>query len=401
LPSGNWTLLQIGTVVNAIGGNTTSTIISGLVPGSYVFTVTNSLGCVSPASVNVNIPAQPIQPDAGIDGATTICETSSTPIELFFLIAGEQAGGTWTRLAGSGGIFNAIAGTYTPTPGATSSVFEYRIVGVAPCVDDSSLVNVIINAQPNAGIDGCISVSDESTNVIDLFSLIIGEQAGGLWTQTSGTGGAFSAINGTYTPSLGATTSTFSYTINAFAPCVNDESIATVIVNGPPIGQAVSLFCDSANSTVNSLAFDWNNVGQTSFNFSYSINGDPVISGNTTISNYQVLNLTPNSSVTFTVQPVGTNCFPSSTTTCNLLSNAVFESEVGAYYPNPFHDIVNFKFAEPVKSIKITNVLGQYVFFNDSNEKELQINLAHLSDGTYFVQASTANSIKTFKIVKN
>jgi valyl-tRNA synthetase len=32
---------------------------------------------------------------------------------------------------------------------------------------------------------------ETSTTTIDLFSLIAGEQSGGVWTQVSGTGGAF------------------------------------------------------------------------------------------------------------------------------------------------------------------------------------------------------------------
>ena len=235
-----------------------------------------------------------------------------------------------------------------------------------------------------------------------MHSLISGEQVGGVWTRTgTGVGGTFNAASGTYTPAIGATTSTFEYRIIGILPCIDDSSIATIIINGPPNGNAVALFCDGANSTTTSVAFDWNNVGQLSFNYSYSINGGPIVRGNTIVSNYQVLNVPSASSVTFTVLPIGNTCFPATTTTCDLLSNSNFNSETVAYYPNPFHDVLNLKLAQPLNKIQIFNLLGQQVFASDFNEKEIQINLSHLSSGTYLVKASAGDSFKTFKVVKN
>ena len=343
-------------------------------------------------------------PTAGQDGSITICDSDTSIIDLFSLITGEQTGGTWVRIGGGGGTFDAVAGTFT-TFGffgiPTTSSFVYTVSGVFPCVDDISIATITINHQPNAGLDGCISVTDTNPATIDLYNLISGEEIGGVWTRIIGSGGTFNAASGTYTPAIGATTSTFEYRIVAPFPCVDDSSIATVIINGPPNGQAVTLFCDGANSTANSLAFDWNNVGQTSFNYSYSINGGPIVRGNTMISNFQVLNVPSGSSVSFTVLPIGNTCFPSTTTTCNSLSTANFESETLEYYPNPFNDVLNLKFTQPIKNIQIFNLLGQQVFASDFNEKDIQINLSPISSGTYLVKANLVDSIKTFKIVKN
>jgi hypothetical protein len=68
------------------------------------------------ATVNVNN-----QPDAGTDGNTTVCESSVSSIDLFSLITGEDTGGTWSRLTGTGGTFNAAAGTFL-TDATTSTV---------------------------------------------------------------------------------------------------------------------------------------------------------------------------------------------------------------------------------------------------------------------------------------
>ena len=203
-----------------------------------------------------------------------------------------------------------VAGTYTFTVTCQNGITD-------TC---SATITIQVYDQSNAGIDGCISVSEESTNVIDLSSLLIGEQSGGSWTRISGSGGTFSAAAGTYVPSIGATTSTFSYTINVSAPCISDSSNATVIVNGPP---------------------------------------------------------------------------------CGSLSATIFETDEIGYYPNPFTDVVNIDFSQPIRRIKVVNVLGQQVFLNNYNEANVQANLSHLSAGSYFMIVDTAINSKTFKVIKN
>lgn len=175
--------------------------------------------------------------NAGADGSMTVCETSLDVINLNSLIAGEQPGGTWTRVSGAGGIFNASAGTFTPGLGATTSSFAYTILATAPCLSDTSLAVVSITNQFDAGIDGSTEVSNSTNVTIDLFSIISGEQPGGTWTRTSGVGGTFNAVSGIFNPYPDASSSTFTYRLPGAAPCVDDISIATIVV-----GSVVPLF---------------------------------------------------------------------------------------------------------------------------------------------------------------
>ncbi len=55
------------------------------------------------------------QANAGTDGSVPVCDNSIVAIDLFSLITGEQLGGTWTRLTGTGGTF-VVTGTFTPDP---------------------------------------------------------------------------------------------------------------------------------------------------------------------------------------------------------------------------------------------------------------------------------------------
>lgn len=165
--------------------------------------------------------------NAGIDGSVTLCESSSTPIDLFSLITGEQPGGIWARSAGTGGTFNSVAGIYTTAPGATTSFFTYTVSSL--CGNDTSMAIVNVTAQPYAGIDGTATICDNNPTNLNLFSLITGEQVGGTWVRTSGSGGVFNAAAGTYLSTVGATTSSFTYTIAGTAPCINDASVVTII----------------------------------------------------------------------------------------------------------------------------------------------------------------------------
>lgn len=258
-----------------------------------------------------------LQPNAGSDGTTTVCETSATVINLFALITGEQPGGSWVRTTGTGGVFNAAAGTFTPAVGATTSIFSYTIQAIPPCVNDTSVATVNINNQPNAGLDGVITVCNTSTTPIDLYSLITGEQLGGTWTRTTGVGGTFNTVTGTFTPSPNATTSTFTYTLTGTAPCINDSSVATVIINScapnsclPPSNLSFTNIFDTG------AVLGWNEVGTaTSWEVYIVPFGAPAptaaISGIVVASQlYFVTGLTPSTCYVYYVRSIcGPNAF--------------------------------------------------------------------------------------------
>lgn len=260
----------------------------------------------------VNLPR-----NAGSDGSITVCETSATVINLFALISGEQSGGTWTRTSGTGGTFSALSGTFTPAVGATTSTFTYTLLGIPPCINDTSLATVNLFAQPNAGLDGAITVCNTSTTPIDLYSLITGEQLGGTWIRTAGVGGTFSSVTGTFTPSPNTTTSTFNYTISGTAPCFNDSSVATVIINSCAPNSCLPPNNLSFTNIFDTGAFlGWNEMGTaTSWEIYIAPFGAPAptaaISGIVAASQlYFVTGLTPSTCYVYYVRSIcGPNAF--------------------------------------------------------------------------------------------
>ncbi|OXA72792.1 hypothetical protein B0A67_06170, partial [Flavobacterium aquidurense] len=74
LPSGNWTITRSPGNLTTTGTGSSWTV-SGLAVGNYTFTVTNADGCISPASGNVVINAQPVvsAKPVATNGTAIIC----------------------------------------------------------------------------------------------------------------------------------------------------------------------------------------------------------------------------------------------------------------------------------------------------------------------------------------
>lgn len=72
---------------------------------------------------------------------------------------------------------------------------------------------------------------------------------------------------------------------------------------------------------------------------------------------------------------------------------------VVSVYPNPATQMLNIK-AEGFDSCSIMNALGQTVISESILNGELHINIAHLSNGVYFVKCSSDGAVETIKLIK-
>lgn len=87
------------------------------------------------------------------------------------------------------------------------------------------------------------------------------------------------------------------------------------------------------------------------------------------------------------------------------LSNSSFELIQGLHvYPNPASDRLTIAINDNVlipDSYSIFNSLGQTIISQEINStQDLNINIAHLSNGVYFIKVSKDNSTKTLKFIK-
>jgi len=189
-------------------------------PGVYSYTITVPPPCASvSATVTVGV-VQP--PDAGVDGALTLC-ISSPATPLFPVIGGTpDAGGTWTTPVGA-----AFGGSFDPAVHAPGN-YSYTVVDSAPCPADVAVVTVIVVTTPDPGEDGTLTLC-ASDVPSDLFNSLQGTpDPGGVWTAPGG-----AVFGGTFNPGIDAS-GVYTYTINAPPPCTSVSAAVTVDIVQPP-----------------------------------------------------------------------------------------------------------------------------------------------------------------------
>jgi gliding motility-associated-like protein len=149
------------------------------VAGVYNYTVDN--GSCGNSTTEITVQIEDI-PSAGMDGSLSICENNSS-VNLFDSLGGNpDLNGIWTPSLSSGtGVFNPLEDS--------SGVYIYTVDnGVCSAV--SAEVNVTVEAIPDSGMDGELSICINS-NAIDLFENLGGNpDVDGIWTPAlrSGTG---------------------------------------------------------------------------------------------------------------------------------------------------------------------------------------------------------------------
>ena len=304
---GNWTRTGtgVGGSFNTTLGLFTPSIGATPTTSTFEYTIVGTPPCsnaVSTVTVNINK-----MPNAGTDGGQPVCDNDTNIINLFSLLGGTpQTGGNWTRTGtGTGGTFaGGTTGTFTPAVGATTSTFLYTLPGTLPCINDDSTVTITIIPEANAGIDAIKNVCENDTTQLNLFSLLTGSpQVGGIWTRTgTGTGGTFvGGTIGKFTPAVGATTSTFEYTVAGISPCPNDVNIVTVNILPLP-GATISV--DTPIVCLNTLPKPkvtfTGSGGTPPYSFSYTIDsGFPQFIQTTATSNSVSIDVDTNTTGTF------------------------------------------------------------------------------------------------------
>ena len=188
--------------------------------GNYTYTVAGNAPCAN-ASAIVQV-QRVLAPNAGTDGAITLCSTSS-PVNLLTVLGGNPDGtGSWLDP-------DLQATTSTFTPGSSQpGVYRYVVPGTVPCANDTTLVTVVVNQAPNAGINTSITVcsSDAPFQLADVLDG--GPDDGGTWTAPGG-----GPSDGTFVPGT-SVAGGYTYTVAGAAPCLNASAVLVVGVNQQP-----------------------------------------------------------------------------------------------------------------------------------------------------------------------
>jgi gliding motility-associated-like protein len=241
--------------------------------------------------------------NAGVDGSVNICDGDTTPINLFNLITGEQSGGSWTQTTGTGGTFNPAVGTFIPTAGARTLTFTYKITGVAPCADDTSLATVNILAQPIAPT-ASVTVQPTCTTPTGTILVTAPTPAANVTYTLTGTNPVVAAVTQSTATFSNLATGVYNVTTtNTTTGCISTATSLTVdtipTIAAPSASATAQPTCTTPTGTIEVTT-------PTGANLEYSVNGASYQ------ANATFIGLTPNN-YNVTVKNTTTGCVSTAT----------------------------------------------------------------------------------------
>ncbi|WNM18388.1 T9SS type B sorting domain-containing protein [Flavobacterium capsici] len=261
-------------------------------------------GCVAPVTpFTVTASANP-----------NTCVSPGTTINLFGTAEGYQSL-NWTSSNGTVTNPSNLNATYVVPNNATGTI-TFTLTATNSCGDSiNATTSITVGINPPTVVSPVTYCQNNAAT-----PLTATPSAGGTlnWYGTNATGGTASSTAPTpSTTILGTTTYYVSQTIGG---CESTRaSIVVTITNQSPTATP-QLFCDTANSTPTSVAFDFNNAGQSSFTYTYTIDGGTPVTGSLVApSNYTVNGVLPGQVVTFTLTWNGI-CAPSLTASTTVPS---------------------------------------------------------------------------------
>jgi gliding motility-associated-like protein len=233
--TGTWTLTRTpGGILTS--GTGTSTLITGLLPGTYTYTVTNSAGCLSASSANVIIQNQPSIPTAPLIG--TITEPTCTIATGSVVLNGLPAAGTWTLTRYPGAVEINGTGTSTTISGLPSGTYNYTVTSLEGCVSPLSQ-NVVIPVQPALPSAPMIGTITQPTCASATGSVVLnGLPSTGSWILTQMPGSVTTTGSGTSKTITGLVSGTYTYTVTNSEGCISLLSNQVVINAQPPTPSA-------------------------------------------------------------------------------------------------------------------------------------------------------------------
>jgi gliding motility-associated-like protein len=236
--TGSWTLIRNPGSITFTGSGT-STIISGLSPGSYSYTVTNSAGCISVQSQNIIITAQPGTAIVVITDPAPLCAPGKADLRLPAVTAGSSAGLAFTYWTDS-----FATTSYTTPSAADAGTYYIKGLTSAGCFDIKP-VTVRVNTRPvaDAGKD---KILINQFNVT-MDARLSGVNETGVWSLISGTGELLDK-NNPVTPvsRLSLNENIFLWTVtNGVCPVSSDT--VKIIVRDPAIQTLITPNMDGKN----------------------------------------------------------------------------------------------------------------------------------------------------------
>ena len=262
--SGTWILTRTPGAAT-YSGTGVSKAISGLLAGTYTFTVTNDAGITSATSNNLVINAQPLRPSSPTGKTSQTFCSGNSPV-----IASLTATGTgikWYATATGGtALSSAIA--------LVNGKHYYASQTVGTCESSGRLnVTATVITSPSPPLIGAISqpTVSLSTGSVALNSL----PATGTWIITRTPGGITTSGKGKSKTITGLTTGSYTFTVTNSSGCISAKS-APVVINAQPIALSLKAAKDTTLSLLSSDGENLLNTIQENGTTSISVYPNPV-----------------------------------------------------------------------------------------------------------------------------
>ena len=336
--------------------------------GVYTYTVGNPF--CNPDSADVTVTIVP-GPDAGVSGNITFCATNA-PKDLFLSLGGTpQVGGTWSPPLASGtGVFNPAVDN--------AGVYTYTFEGNQPCDDDTATVTVKVDPIANAGtFVGTQNVCNSAGN-FNLFTLLSGNQIGGVWTDVN---------NQTISNPIDVSKlspNTYSYTYTITNSCGSDSETVQFTILTNPVLAAANIAVSSSNCKGNNVTVTLSNMVDGNYTINYNLSLANVLANQN--ANVNIVN----GSGTFTINAtdipnIGTTrvtflSITNITTTCITLIN-----------PNVSADFI----LKPSPNLEGKNIVIDDICIGGSLKVVISGATAGLVDGNYQFAYSIPNATPT------
>ncbi|NJX16084.1 gliding motility-associated C-terminal domain-containing protein [Tamlana crocina] len=247
--TGTWA----GPVATTNGHLGTVDISSLNVAGTYTFTysVLSNNACPDEAStVSITIYQTWSSGTASASNPASFCESGlPTDFDLFTLIENEDPNGQWTQGTSSSG---PVVASTIDLSGYTPQTYNFTYtqnLAPSPCPEESTTVQVIVLADPNAGTANNQEFCENdlaANSPFDLFDALNAPyDGGGTWTD-SGNNTVSNPIDITSFTATGSPYQ-FTYTVDN-GTCTDDETISITVLPAPESGtaNAPAEFCEGA-----------------------------------------------------------------------------------------------------------------------------------------------------------
>jgi len=212
--------------------NRTIITIPGLATGTYSFTITNSTGCTSNASVDVVINPNASSPKAPI--IEKIAQPTCTLSTGLLMLSGLPIVGTWTLQRTPGSETITGSGASITISGLVAGSYTYAVTDASGCSSGAS-VNVIINEQPSTPIAPVFGNIMHPTCTLSTGSVVLnGLPASGTWMLTKTPGGETMTGTSTSKTISGLAAGTYAYTVTNSSGCSSSTSV-NLIINEQPV----------------------------------------------------------------------------------------------------------------------------------------------------------------------